>query len=823
MKNLRHLFIYIMFMLVLSSCNSQQQDINGNKDLIKLSTINNEAKNERYIVVFKKNKDPLLIKKNGGKVLKETRNLPVAISRMPESVKRALEKNPNIVRIEKDKRVELISEATDWGVGATKSNIAWDVPYNGAGVKIAVLDTGIDVKHEDLKLSGGISFITEENGDASYNDFNGHGTHVAGIISAQHNGIGVKGVAPNALIYSVKVLDKNGAGYLSNVIAGIDWSITNKIDVLNLSLGMSTYSATLKSIIDKANNSGMVIVAAAGNSGNFEGTGDNVDYPAKFENAIAVAAVTNRNLRAEFSSTGPAVELAAPGESVLSTYANNQYNYSSGTSMATPYVTGIAALMKEAHPQWSNSDLRSHLQRTAVDLGVAGIDSQYGYGLVQFKKVTTEQNSAPTAIERPVLKSTDSTHDSITIEWYPVNEATEYILKRNNEILYRGKEMKFTDIDVQPGSRYRYDIFALKDELVSKPLEIDTGTKVRTPLLQYTKLDSQTIQFEWNGLVEAVEYKLTRNGQIIYKGPTPGFVDRDLAYSTAYEYALYALGETGESEPSKVTITTQEFIPKNRLNLKGQAFEGRVDLQWSTTENEGYFIYINGKRYNSQPIVQNSTSITNLTNGKVYSFTVSSINQDGIESEHSNLLELKPRVDVNFNDIPELHWARPEIQTIGERGWMMGTSPNIFSPNQGLARAEAAVIIVRALQLKPIEGKRLSFRDVNQNHWASREVEIIAQHEIMTGKSKDTFSPADAVTREQMAVILFRLFLKDKPLQKEVDYKDVEPTHWAYEEIMATTYHNIFKGFDNQTFKPKNTLTRGQMAVLMYRISPYFY
>jgi subtilisin family serine protease len=172
---------------------------------------------------------------------------------------------------------------------------AW-ATSRGTGVKVAVVDTGIDTTHPDLaaNIKGGVSFVTRV---SSYKDDNGHGTHVAGIIAAINNTIGVVGVAPNAQLYSVKVLDRTGSGTVSSVIAGIDWSAKNGMQVISMSLGTNTDFQSLHDAVDRAYLQGVVVVAAAGND-----YGGPISYPAAYDNVIAVTATDSNNKIASFSN-----------------------------------------------------------------------------------------------------------------------------------------------------------------------------------------------------------------------------------------------------------------------------------------------------------------------------------------------------------------------------------------------------------------------------------------------------------------------------------------------------------------------------------------
>jgi len=234
-----------------------------------------------------------------------------------------------------------------WGVNRVQAPAAWATcetekikTCEGAGVKVAVIDTGIDYTHPELsgKVDGGYSAITKTSNPADYRDDQGHGTHVAGTIAAKKDGKGVVGVAPQARLYAVKVLDADGSGNLSDVIEGIVWAAVNKMDVANMSLGAPIDSEAMKRAVRFARGSGVVIIAAAGNSGG------SVGFPGAYEDVLAVAASDSKDKLAQFSSRGPEVDLIAPGVDVLSARLGGGFASYSGTSMAAPHVAGLAAI-----------------------------------------------------------------------------------------------------------------------------------------------------------------------------------------------------------------------------------------------------------------------------------------------------------------------------------------------------------------------------------------------------------------------------------------------------------------------------------------------
>ncbi|MCQ6962019.1 S8 family peptidase [Methanolobus chelungpuianus] len=271
------------------------------------------------------------------------------------------------------------SQVIDWGVSVVNAPSAW-TNSTGYGIRVAVLDTGISKKHPDLRVAGGVNLVGDTYNN-KWDDDNGHGTHVAGIIGACNNSVGVVGVAYDSELYAVKVLGSNGNGRISDVIEGIEWAVANDMDIISMSIGTTSYSQALEEACDYAYSSDALLVSAAGNSGDGDLASDNVEYPAKFDSAIAVSAIDHTGVAPLWSSEGNEVELAAPGVDIYSTYLSGGYATESGTSMATPFVSGIAALVKSENPSLSSQELRNLLCSSAVDLGNSGKDSVYGYGL----------------------------------------------------------------------------------------------------------------------------------------------------------------------------------------------------------------------------------------------------------------------------------------------------------------------------------------------------------------------------------------------------------------------------------------------------------
>jgi minor extracellular protease Epr len=342
-----------------------------------------DSHEEAYIVYFHDQADLDIVE--GLDIIQEFEHFPAVTVSATQQALKELENDSMVKFIEKDLEVKTLEVERTWATSKIQAPLAWDSGLTGKGVRIAVIDSGI-TPHSNLHVVDGISFIS---GITSYHDDNGHGTHVAGIIGAKHTTFGNHGVAPGAKLYAVKSLDKTGTGTLSSVMAGIEWAIANNMDIINMSLGVSTPSKVLEEVLAKAHDNGILLVAAAGNSG-FSETG-NVMYPAKYSSVIAVSAIDRFDNRSSFSSTGQEVEMTAPGSDIVSTSIHNGYLQMSGTSMAASFVTGSLALYKEKYPHLSNEELRKLLQKDAVDIGTTGRDSLFGFGIVQAPSKQEEQ------------------------------------------------------------------------------------------------------------------------------------------------------------------------------------------------------------------------------------------------------------------------------------------------------------------------------------------------------------------------------------------------------------------------------------------------
>lgn len=254
---------------------------------------------------------------------------------------------------------------TPYGVNMINAKSFWDESSRGEGITIAVIDSGCDINHESLKnnIVGVRNFTSEDGKDPNIViDRVGHGTHVTGTIVANGNNNTILGVAPSANIYVLKAIDRTGSGKLSWVINAIYYAIEKKVDIISMSLGMPGNSDKLERAVKEAIKQNILVVCAAGNDGDGNANDFEYSYPAAYVDVISVGAVDKKRNPASFSNSNPVIDVVAPGVDIVSTFPNNQFASLSGTSMATPHVSGSLALLKN----WSRKEFQRELTQEEI-------------------------------------------------------------------------------------------------------------------------------------------------------------------------------------------------------------------------------------------------------------------------------------------------------------------------------------------------------------------------------------------------------------------------------------------------------------------------
>lgn len=307
----------------------------------------------------------------------------------------------HIALLELDQPITVMSETIPWGVNKTLAPTAWNTT-TGTGITVAVLDTGIG-PHNDLTIAGGTSVVSE-----NYDDNNGHGTMVAGVIAASQNDEGIIGVSPTSNLYAVKIMN-DSTGTLSDAINGIEWAVDHNMSIILMSWSTQAYSQILKETLQDAHDHGILLIAASGNAGP-------IQYPAAYDTVISVGSIDENNQPA--GSTGPEQELVAPGTNTLTTSIDGGYTTVNGSSVAAPHTAGVAALIWAHNQTMTNDDVRATLRNNALDLGNPGRDDDYGYGLVQAILDSTNTTLEPTTYYYEVFNITNYGQQAQTVTFW---------------------------------------------------------------------------------------------------------------------------------------------------------------------------------------------------------------------------------------------------------------------------------------------------------------------------------------------------------------------------------------------------------------------
>ena len=322
----------------------------------------------------------------------------------------AYQRNPHVQYAEPNYIVGAVNTPNDpyftggfqWALAKVQAPSAWDITTGSASVSVAILDTGVDLSHPDLQGKVVASVNFSDSGTVS--DVNGHGTHVAGIVgAATNNSLGVAGLGYNTTLLNVKVMGDNGTGSFFSVAQGVVWAADHGARVINMSLGAEFGNATLEDAINYSWGKGVVVVGAAGNNG-----GSTPFYPAAYPNVIAVASTDMFDKLAPLSNYGDWVDVAAPGGNIYSTLPNSRYASLSGTSVASPHVAGLAALVftRVADSDADgllNDEVRACIENNADNIGIAGIGGGRinAYGAVRCSSSAPFPSPTPTAMSTP--------------------------------------------------------------------------------------------------------------------------------------------------------------------------------------------------------------------------------------------------------------------------------------------------------------------------------------------------------------------------------------------------------------------------------------
>lgn len=407
-----------------------------------------------------------------------------------DALQAELQNHPAVAAIETDHPLEPaftpndpgVVRGTQWAIGNMGVDIAWAFS-RGRNVTVAILDSGIDANHPDLagQLVPGYDFYSES---ADTRDVCGHGTHVAGIVGAvADNGIGIAGVAHLAKLMPVKVIDDSCKGTYSRLIQGILYAVDHGANVIVISSGGTFEHPALRDALIYARANNVLVVVSAGNKGD-----DAPFYPGSFPEAFTVAGTDQNDGRFDRSTYGSQIDVSAPAVSIYSTYVTSAdgstYAHMTGTSMSSPYVGGVAALLLALDPQMSVADLETLLRQTADDLGAPGWDPHFGWGRVNAWRAVAAisaqaGNVRPGNVRVPVMATlatgvftTTVQPDGVLVHWQlltPANDLRAVIYRAQVPVFEAAVDMaelaltatgtdgnQWLDTQVTPGATYHY-------------------------------------------------------------------------------------------------------------------------------------------------------------------------------------------------------------------------------------------------------------------------------------------------------------------------------------------------------------------------------
>ncbi|MFQ3545409.1 S8 family serine peptidase [Halobacillus rhizosphaerae] len=493
---------------------------------------------------------------------------------------------------------------------------SWYNDQNSTGVTVAVIDSGVDEDHPDLKGSLVKGYNVLEPGKLP-EDYFGHGTHIAGLVGAgTFNGIGISSISKGAKIMPIKVIEAR-EGYMSDVAQGINYAVDHGADIINLSLGGYSNSEYMQEAVEYANNAGVLVIAAAGN--------DDVDrttFPAAFSSVLSVGATeTGTQKRADFSNYGPNIDVAAPGSHIYSTYLDGSYEYLDGTSMATPIVVSLAARLKAAAPYLTSEQIKTLLSKGAHPLTE---EAQLGEGLInagRSKQLINENNR---------IAGTTSVETSLAISKNGWDSLEETNYKANGES-YTGKFVVMATADRFPDS---LAATPLANQLKSPILLVKNNqiTSEHVKELKRLKTDYVVLTGGPGALSSEVKEKLNENGIKTIR----------VAGDTRYKTSI-AIDKTLTFNSEKAIIVTGENFP-DAVSVAAYAQNAQMPIIF-VKENKVPTVvknYIQSEKFNSGIVIGGSGAISDRAVGDL-GITTSRVNgTNRYETSFQVLLHFSP-------------------------------------------------------------------------------------------------------------------------------------------------------------------------------------
>ncbi|CAM3344932.1 S8 family serine peptidase [Paenibacillus lupini] len=784
-----------------------------------------------------------------------------------------LQSEPGVEYVHPNERVHILSSAEPYAaddpelpkqrylkqIGALE---AWKTVRQQTDLTIAIVDTGIDLDHPDLKrnLVPGTNLVQP---NQPPDDDNGHGTSVAGVIAASgNNGIGVSGIVWEAKLMPIKALDSQGDGTERDLGEAILYAVRNGARIVVLSVGLNRYSPYMLDIVDYAESKGVLLIAAAGNDGLTQGDKAAVKYPAAYPTVLGVGGVKEDNTPDSRSNPGPEVDLAAPWH-VYTTGIGGRYKQEDGTSMAAPQVAAAAALIWARYPALAPYQVRELLRQSAKDIGPAGFDTQSGYGLLQINKAVTmtaksdrfEPNGSRTSAKPlPAGKQIsamlaggndddwytfDAPYDgTITIDFeellpegasVPPIRISHY----SGDKLQASTEMRLgsrmVDFTVKKGRQTILVQYMNKENDLKLPYLMTTMFRMKPDSYEsndksyeaYTlQPRSQTITGSFHQLGDRDWYAVTftQGGTLSLRVSTNTVrIDPELAIQQAGQTLMsYDEEPEGASEQSPVlTVSPGKYYIRihNAISSEASPTIGTYALKMDYIPK-----YVDPNEPNDKYYEALSTS-----SGTEYVGVIGSANDVDWFQLRLNAASI---VDMNLFDVPTGKMMKLEAydkkqkllftQSTGKTGALL-VKNKVLQPGVYYIKLSANSAFDKQYYRLKIQADPLiaGFRDIS-SHWSKDAIVEMSRLGIVNGTGDYKFEPNRPITRAEAVAMVIKAY---KPIvfgmPVDIRFKDLDYDHWAYGAVAKAVQKGWIKGFPDGKFRPEQPVTRAEMALIV--------
>ncbi|NDI36824.1 S8 family serine peptidase [Chengkuizengella sediminis] len=730
---------------------------------------------------------------------------------------------------------------------------AWDITNENTAIKIAIVDTGIDLHHPDLidNLVEGINILDES---VPPQDDNGHGTNVAGIVGASGNNvIGVSGILWNAQIMPIKALDEQGKGNETDLGEGIQYAVENGAQIVVLSLGLHSASPYLQEIVQYAENHGVLVVAASGNDGQHS-----IQYPAAYPTVLAVGGLYNDKTIPEKSNFGQEIDVVAPWK-VYTTGLGGSYTYNVGTSMAAPQVAAAAALIWSQYPELEPAQIRNLIRQTAEDVYNSGWDEHTGYGLLRVDSALVEpaiediyedNNSKDEAkpLQMDAMMTGALTGESDE-DWFYLDSLYDGNLKFEFESTLTG-EVDVVDVELIYHFNEEVSVYDLSQP-ISLPVKKDQKGYIQLRYKDQTNHDLLPYEFTSQFVIEADLYE-----------------DNDT------QATAFVLPETGENilgtfhQDSDKDWYVLEVVQEGNLRIELSTDTNRMDPQLILQKPDGTSLFIDrgnageaefysgsvlpGKYYfqvqnyeeegmESLPIIGNYLfQVTylptfvdaNEPNDKAYQTTKLDLNIElnGVfdhgtdEDWFSFSIDETSDISIDLGQLPQDRNVTLSVLNSTQSLVFLTTNEGQTNINKQLEGLNAGTYYVKLASDQAFDYQMYSLKVTERNidtiftdietHWAKEEIKELWEQGVVNGVD-GRFLPNENITRAEAITMVVRAMELTGVEPTSSPFIDITNKYWAYEPILLANQAGLISGYTDGTFAPNDNLNRVEAAKII--------